>query len=352
MTDSRRGFLQQAVAGVSSVLAASGTNHLIGTSSASETDVQAMEDANFREKLLQGLGGPWPEPCPLNVRIREEFRRDGFSIRSVYYDAEPDDPIPALLLIPDGVSAKNPAPGIAVWHQHAGQYEFGKNEPAGLAGNPMHHTGAALAREGYVVLCPDALCFEERQDPTGKLKRGDFERFEFLRYVVSGKCMAWKNILDMRRAVDFLSGLPEVRPDRLGCYGHSMGSTHTWLVGPWETRLKCLVGNCCLPTYSAIHRNHMLHCFPNFIPGIFQFGDTPDIAALIAPRRLHLNLGDLDRGSPIDEARQGIERIAKAYDRMGAAEMFTAYIEQGSGHILSEEMWRRTKQVFDRHLGN
>ena len=36
----------------------------------------------------------------------------------------------------------------------------------------------------------------------------------------------------------------EVVKDRIGCYGPSMGSTHTWLVGPWEPRLKCLVGNC------------------------------------------------------------------------------------------------------------
>ena len=93
-----------------------------------------------------------------------------------------------------------------------------------------------------VVLCPDALCFEDRQDAEGKLKGGRFERFEFLRYVVDGKCMAWKNILDMRRALDFLGGQAEVDAARMGCYGHSMGSTHTWLVGPWDERLKCLCG--------------------------------------------------------------------------------------------------------------
>jgi len=81
----------------------------------------------------------------------------------------------------------------------------------------MHHTGVALAREGYVVLCPDALYFEERQSKY--LDSGNFERFEFLRYVVSGKCMAWKNILDMRRAVDYLCSRPEVRSDRIGCCG-------------------------------------------------------------------------------------------------------------------------------------
>ncbi len=349
MTETRRGFLQS-LAGASTALVTSTSLSPANGQASSEGNEIPVAPVDFREKLLQGLGGAWPPACPLNVRLREEIPADGFKIRSVYYDAEPNDSIPAMLLIPDGVTPEKPAPAIAVWHQHAGQYHLGKTEPAGLAGNPMHHTGAALAREGYVVLCPDALCFDERQDPTGKLRNGEYERYEFLRYVVSGKCMAWKNILDMRRAIDYLVSLPEVRADKIGCYGHSMGSTHTWLVGPWEQRLKCLVGNCCLPTYAGIHREHMLHCFPNFIPGIFEYGDTPDIAALIAPRALHLNLGELDRGSPIDEARKGIERISKAYAEQGAGEMFTSYIEEGSGHILSEEMWQRTKAVFAKHL--
>jgi len=349
MTETRRGFLQS-LAGASTALVTSASLSHANDQASTEGKEIPVAPVDFREKLLQGLGGAWPPACPLNVRLREEIPAEGFKIRSVYYDAEPNDSIPAMLLIPDGVTPEKPAPAIAVWHQHAGQYHLGKTEPAGLAGNPMHHTGAALAREGYVVLCPDALCFDERQDPTGKLRNGEYERYEFLRYVVSGKCMAWKNILDMRRAIDYLVSLPEVRADKIGCYGHSMGSTHTWLVGPWEQRLKCLVGNCCLPTYAGIHREHMLHCFPNFIPGIFEYGDTPDIAALIAPRALHLNLGELDRGSPIDEARKGIERISKAYAEQGAGEMFTSYIEEGSGHILSEEMWQRTKAVFAKHL--
>ena len=309
-----------------------------------------MAVADFRDKLLQGLGGEWPKPGKLNVRLREKTPQKGFTIESVYYDAEPGDSIPAMLLIPDGVSAKKPAPAIAVWHQHAGQYHLGKSEPAGLAGNPMHHTGAALAREGYVVLCPDALCFEERQDSTKKLSGGRYERYEFLRYVVAGKCMAWKNILDMKRAVDFLVSRPEVQADKLGCYGHSMGSTHTWLVGPWEQRLKCLVGNCCLPTYKGIHREKILHCFPNFVPGIYPYGDTPDIAALIAPRALHLNFGEKDGGSPIEDIPEAMKTISRAYESMHAEKNFSYYIEYDSGHVLSEEMWKWTKTVFAKHL--
>lgn len=308
-----------------------------------------MATANFRDQLLEGLGGDWPEPCPLKPKLEEKMNGNGFRIEKITYEVEPNDRVPALLLIPDGVSEKKKAPGICIWHQHAGQWHLGKSEPAGLAGSEMHHTGAALAKEGYVVLCPDALGFEEREKGY-RLKGRNLERFLFLEYVVSGKCMAWKNILDMRRAVDFLTSRPEVDAENIGCYGHSMGSTHTWLVGPWEPRLKALVGNCCLPTYAAIHKNHMLHCFPNFVPGIYQHGDTPDIAALIAPRALHMNFGDKDGGSPIDEVRRGVEVIHRAYESMHAEKNFTYFIEKDTGHVLSDEMWRRTKQFFEKHL--
>ena len=161
--------------------------------------------------------------------------------------------------------------------------------------------------------------------------------------------MAWKNILDIRRAVDYITSRAEVVADRIGCYGHSMGSTHTWLVGPWEPRLKALVGNCCLPTYAGIHREQMLHCFPNFVPGIHQYGDTPDIAALIAPRPLHMNFGEKDGGSPIDEVRRGVEVIHGAYQAQHAEDKFTYFIE-AVGHVLSDAMWKRTKDFFAKYL--
>ena len=338
----RRELLMQSAAGAA---AAIGWGPLTITAMG-DTSVTTTND--LRQKLLDCLGGPWPEPCDLRPNLRETIRKDGYRIESVTYEVEPGDRVPAMLLVPDGIDASHPAPAVALWHQHNGQWHLGKSEPAGLAGNRMHHTGVALAKEGYVVLCPDALCFEERQSP--HLAGGNFERFEFLRYVVAGKCMAWKNILDMRRAVDYLCSRPEVQADRIGCYGHSMGATHTWLVGPWEPRLVCLVANCCLPTYAAIGRTHILHCFPNFIPGWFQYGDTPDIAALIAPRPLHMNFGELDKGSPIQEVREGIKTIAHAYKSLGVPDHFSHFIQPNTAHVLSEEMWRRTREWFHKHL--
>lgn len=107
--------------------------------------------ADFRERLLECLGGPWPEPCDLKPILRETIQKDGYRIESVFYEAEPDDKIPAMLLIPEGIDAAHPAPAVAVWRQHNGQWHLGKTEPAGLTGNPMHHTGVAWP--GRVTWC-------------------------------------------------------------------------------------------------------------------------------------------------------------------------------------------------------
>ena len=182
-------------------------------------------------ELQACLGGPWP-PCPLEAEVSEVVEPEGeaFTRERLTYQAEPGERVPAFLLVPVTATTDKPAPAITLCHQHAGQYSLGKSEPAGLAGDPMHFTGVALARQGFVVICPDALCFEERETPrkvedhyaasalvgaatagaelsdegglkTGGLKGGDLERFEFLRYVVDGKSLAWKSILDVKRSV-------------------------------------------------------------------------------------------------------------------------------------------------------
>ena len=314
------------------------------------TPADAPSTDALRAHYQRCLGGPFPQPAPLLPQVRQILSKEGYRIEGVTYQVEPNERVPAFLLVPNSVTGGRPAPGIALWHQHNGQYQWGKSEPVGLVGDPMHHTAVALVREGYVVLCPDTLGFEERQDLTGKLQDECYERFEFLRQVVRGRSLAWKNVLDMRRAVDYLVSRPEVLPHRIGCYGHSMGSTQAWLAGPLDARLTCIVGNCCLPTYEAIEQGHLLHCLANFVPGWAQFGDTPDIAALIAPRVLHLNFGEQDPGSPIDSVRAGLARIAQAYQQAGASDKFSFFIEPHRGHELSEAMWQHTKAVFLRHL--
>ena len=183
-----------------------------------------------------------------------------------------------------------------------------------------------------------------------QLETGEFERFEFLRYVVDGRCMAWKNILDMRRAIDLLV--------------HSSGGAgrSDWLLRSFDGIDSHLAGRT-LGTAAEGARRQLLPAdlrghpqsspaalFPELHSGIHRYGDHPEIAALIAPRALHLNLGETDNGSPIEEARAGCGRIAEAYAQQDATEQFRYFIEPATGHVLSPEMWNRTRTFFARHL--
>ena len=56
--------------------------------------------ADFHDKLLAGLGGPWPEKCSLDPKVTETQQKDGYRIETLSYQAEPDDRIPAMILIP------------------------------------------------------------------------------------------------------------------------------------------------------------------------------------------------------------------------------------------------------------
>jgi hypothetical protein len=73
-------------------------------------DVQAMTIEQRREKLVQCLGGSWPNPCPLQPELRETVQKDGYRIETVTYEVESGDHVPAFVLIPDGVTADKPAP--------------------------------------------------------------------------------------------------------------------------------------------------------------------------------------------------------------------------------------------------
>ena len=304
----------------------------------------SLTSTQLREHLLRCLGGRFPEPAPLNARVTDRWHGDGYALELLNYEAEPGDVVPAYLLVPDGVTADTPAPAVLCLHQHNGQYAIGKGEPAG---DPMHHTGKWLAQNGYVVLCPDALAFEQRR---GRRQEGfSYEHYLFTKYLLHGKSLIWKYVLDIRRAVDFLVTRPEVLPNSIGAYGHSMGSTHAFMSAPWEPRFQAVVCNCCLPTYHAILRDEIIHCFSNYVPGWLQHGDVGDIVALTAPRAILFNCGTRDGGSPIDEVRRAIARAREAYEEMGAPDNI-ALFEEDAGHVFSEAMRAQTLAWFDRHL--
>ena len=309
----------------------------------------------FRE-LMVGLLGRWPEPAPPEARVEERVDLGDVVRERISYNVEPGERVPAYLFLPRGVQPGERRAGVFAHHQHAGQFHLGKSEVAGLAGNPEQAYALELARRGYVVLAPDAICFEERGPYTGSLDTPlepaagrDFERFECTRRLLHGSCSQTKMVWDMQRGLDYLASRPEVDPSRLGCIGHSLGGQQTLFLAALDERVGAAVSSCGFASMAAVLREGINHNFGAYVPGWLEHGDTGNLLAEVAPRAFLALNGAADRIFPIDGLHDSYAVARPAYEAAGAADRLDLGVYPG-GHGFTDGMRTRAYAWLDRWL--
>lgn len=115
---------------------------------------------NLRNEITKAIGIIAPNTIPhVEYRLLDSTKEDRYTRQLIEYDSYGDKVI-AFLLLPE-ILDKNPA--ILINHQHNREHHLGKSEVCGLAGNPLQAFGPELAKNGFVVLAPDSICFEERR---------------------------------------------------------------------------------------------------------------------------------------------------------------------------------------------
>ena len=180
---------------------------------------------------MQLVMGPLPDASrrvPLDVEVVSEEKTAKYLRRKVKFTPEPDDRVPAWLLIPNELPTSGKTAAMLCLHQTTG---IGKNEPAGLGGLKSLHYAHELAERGYVCLVPDYPSFGEY--PYDFKTKGA--------HYASGSMKAiWNNI----RAVDLLESLPQVDKNRLGVIGHSLGGHNSLFTAVFDERLKAVVSSC------------------------------------------------------------------------------------------------------------
>ena len=308
-----------------------------------------------RERLLQLLG-TMPEPAPLEPRVerrvalRPEGDHDRYSVvrESVNYEVEPGQRVAAYLFLPfrPGIRPGR-RPAVLCLHQHAGQFELGRSEPAGLAGNPEQHYALALARRGYVTLVADHLCFEDRRDPA--LEGAAFERFEFTRRVSLGSSLQAKYSSDAMRGLDYLTARDEVDPARVGCLGHSLGGQQALFLAALDERVRVGASSCGFASLATIFRDRINHNFAAYVPGLAAEADLGDVLALVAPRPFFVGVGRADRIFPVDGVEATVAAARAAYAAADAASHLALMIEPGA-HAFSDPMRAAAFDFFDRWL--
>jgi dienelactone hydrolase len=299
----------------------------------------------LKKQLTQLMGGMPNRRTPLNAETVEVVEEGSLICEKVIYETEPGESVPAYVLIPK--NRKGPTPAVFCHHQHGGEFNNGKREVIGWGGDPQQAYARELAERGYVAFAPDAKCFEERI--VVGLEGVDNERFEATRLLLMGQSLQRRMLWDIRRGIDYLLTRKEVDGDRIGCIGHSLGGQETLFGAAFDTRIKAAVSSCGFSTYKAILRNKINHNLSLYIPGILQYTDIPEIAAMVAPRPFLILAGDKDDIFPLEGIREVYAKAEEVYRGYGRADRVKLVLYDG-GHAFTTEMQQEAYRWFDKWL--
>lgn len=235
--------------------------------------------AMLRERL--GLAAP----APVTFARGEAVVFDGYTRERIEYRGLEGDPIPAFLFAP---AAQRAHGGVVVFHQHNGEFHFGKSEIAGDVGSPFQAFGPALARRGLAVLAPDALTFEDRRGPVSGVEPHDYDwlqHYSAMSYrLLDGDTLMRKGLDDAQRALSVLVDVADLDEHRVGIAGHSYGgytALYHAAVDP-RCRFACISGAVC--SFATRRREATGITLFETVPGLAQVIDTHDVLAAIGPR--------------------------------------------------------------------
>ena len=263
--------------------------------------------------------------------VLSSTKEDGYTRQYIKYISG-SETVLAYLLIPDE-QGNNPA--VLINHQHNREHHLGKSEVCGLAGNPLQAFGPALAKKGFVVLAPDALCFEERrEDPT--VEGFDFwQHFHEASYrIVKGDYLMKQVLTDAMNGISLLAELTYVDKKRIGTLGHSMGGNTVLFLAALDERISyaCASGSAC--TYEHRMANGVGIELASVIPGFHGPYDIDDLVSLTAPRKMLLVSAEEDKYSM--DASAIVEKAGKVYAEQGA-EQNLRHKRYPGGHALTKE---------------
>lgn len=269
-----------------------------------------------RAHILQGMQevmGPLPKDrVPLETRI-EETTEDGSYLRHrISYQAEPDDRVPAYLLVPKELQKR--APAALCLHQTVA---IGKGEPVGLGGRTTLRYARELAERGYICLAPDYPSF------------GDYNHdFNADRYISGSMKAIFNNI----RGVDLLVEWPEVDPKRIGCIGHSLGGHNTLFTSVFEPRIAALVSSCGFTAFGKYYEGNLKGWTSDrYMPKILEYSgwqalpfDFHEVIAALAPRPFLAVAPVRDDNFDNGGVREVISAAAEVYKLYGAEDRLVA----------------------------
>jgi dienelactone hydrolase len=296
--------------------------------------VQAYSRTTPDEPVYAGASFAPDEP-PV---VLERVQCQGYVRERVEWTTMDGMRMPVYVLIPDGVT--EPRPGVVAIHGHGyGSREIVGLEPDGAerGAEPGLHKdfAVALVKQGFVVAAPELLAFGDRrlpEDIAAGPKQSSCARIS-AQLMLLGRNIGGVRVAETMQTVGYLLSRPDVKPGAIGCMGISGGG----LVAAYTAALDERIGATVVSGYANTFQGSILsrmHCLDNYIPGILQDAEMPELIGLIAPRSLLVESGDTDRVFPREGAMKAMEKLAMIYEAAGAEEELAVDYFTG-GHEIS-----------------
>ncbi|MFC5408506.1 alpha/beta hydrolase family protein [Larkinella bovis] len=277
--------------------------------------------ALIRQGIRDGLKLPAkPAFAPLKP-IRHSLRKlDGYTVENVAFESLPGFYVTGNLYTPTGLSGKTAA--VLCPHGHMASMDARLKEYT-------QQRCITLAKMGAVVFVYDMLGYGDSKQCDHKLPEA-----------------AKLQTLNSIRALDFLTGLPQVDPQRVAVTGESGGGTQTFLLTALDSRVKVSVpvvmvsahffGGCVCESGMPIHKRPAHET------------NNVEIAALAAPRPMIMisDGGDWTKNTPNVE----YPHVQRIYGFYGAQDKLEAVHLANEKHDYGPSKRDAAYRFLAKHL--
>ena len=290
------------------------------------------------ENSVIELAGKLPkERVELQAKTMDEIQGPGYVRRRINYFVSEWERISAWLFLPEG---KEEVPGILCCHQRA---PLGKDECAGLGGDPMLAFAQHYAELGYAALAPDCVTAGERVV-------GRAEGYQTNGYYKDNSRMSvmGKMLLDHMHALDLFNDFKRVDPARIGVIGHGLGGANAIVLSAFDERVQTCVASCAFTRFQDDARPERWVDDAGFsylpkLQGAIESKDFPldweHLLALCAPSPMLLFAASND---PVLSNPKSAEKAAKKVQPI--------YALLGAGHAVTREVMDLADEWFERWL--
>ncbi len=290
-----------------------------------------------RAKLVELLGGFPAATVPLDPEFGAPLAGPGHTRRMVVFATRPGMAAYAHLLVPDGLKRRASAVVCLPGHGRGADDLVGLG-PDGEDGSDIegyqHNFAIQCVERGHVALALEPLGFGRRRDPAAREagpSATSCQPAAGAALMLGETLLGWR-VWDSLRAIDFLTTLPEVDPSRVAMMGISGGGTVTLYAAALDERVKVAVLSCSFCTFrDSIYG--ISHCIDNYVPGILNWFEAADLAALVAPRHLFVEAGLGDTIFPVAGVRTALRDAGRAFAAQGASGRVESHVFEG-GHVF------------------